>query len=204
MMSENTPSFQLIFTRTPESLFTFKKFEALHDALVYKNSMLKRYTVFCVAIFMAAAITMVLLVPLAPWVLLGAGILYSIYFLYQYKVGYLSDYKLAKKNLQLTKEESEKREKEVTANFFSDHAYIGSFNENRLFYYKDLEFIQVIEDIVIFYLLPSDEKHLQDFSEFVVDLKDIDESKKEQFFQLISLIKKQYYVGELSELETLL
>lgn len=203
-MKEHAPYFELVFLKTPESIFTFKKFELLHDAILYRASLMKTYLVLCVIFLLTITGCFFLQIPLLPWFLLGAFGLYSLYYLYQYKRGYLSDYKLAEKTFSLTEEQREKRTKEMTVQFYMDHAYIGSFNENRMFHYKELEFIQRVENIVIFYFYPSKETHMKEFSEFVVNLQGIPEEKKEQFLHLVSLIERQYSVPNLSERTTLL
>lgn len=127
---------------------------------------------------------------------------YGIYFYYQFKWGYLSEYNLVKK-INLT--DSQQKEKSIyyELSFFEDHGYIGSNKENRMFYYKDIEFIQQLENIVIIYFYLKKDKHLTNFSEFVIDLKEVSEETQQLFLQFVKILKMQYKIESLSNLNKL-
>lgn len=203
---EQKPSFTFSFTQTADSLFAFRRFEAYHDGVEYKSNLKKSFFIvfgFSLLLF----ITAIFITPnenklIVLCLYLAFLICTALYYYYQYKKGFLSEYSLVKQ-LDLSEEEKQKRKKDYTITFYRDNAYITAKNENRMFYYRDIEFIQRLDHIVIFYFYLKNENHLKDFTEFVVDLKHVPKDKSETMLQFTQVLKKQYKINSLSDLDKL-
>lgn len=74
---------------------------------------------------------------------------------------------------------------------------------NRMFYYKEIEYVQEYKGLVFFFLHHAGTPHLTNFTEFVLPLSRLPQGKRAQVETLIQLIKTQYRKPQLLDLENI-